>query len=218
MQIRVPPPSASIATAPDASGKLFAPSASRNTESLCESVSSIAPITGDALEIASGTGQHIVAFAAAMPDILWHPSEVEQARLSSIEAYKRESGLHNIATPLKLNATQSGWGDTIAPMDLVLTANLLHLISAAEVKVLLQETAKALAQKGLLCIYGPFKRDGELTSEGDAQFDANLRSSDLEIGYKDDTWIKSEAQKVKLAFVKHIDMPANNLALVFQKL
>ncbi|MEP0209529.1 MAG: DUF938 domain-containing protein [Paracoccaceae bacterium] len=77
MEIRVPPPSASIATAPDASGKLFAPSASRNTESLCETVSSIAPLTGKALEIASGTGQHIVAFAAAMPALHWHPSEVE---------------------------------------------------------------------------------------------------------------------------------------------
>jgi len=217
MEIRVPPPSASIATAPDASGKLYAPSAARNTESLCQTISSIVPPTGNALEIASGTGQHIVAFAAAMPAFHWHPSEVEQVRLNSIAAYIFESGLSNIAPPLKLNATQPGWGDTIAPKDLILTANLFHLISAVEVSVLLEEAAKALVQRGLLCVYGPFKRDGELTSEGDTQFDASLRTSDPEIGYKDDAWIKSEGKKANLEFTQAIDMPANNLALVFQR-
>lgn len=217
MEIRVPPPSASIATALDASGKLFAPSAVRNTESLCQTVSLIAPLTGNALEIASGTGQHIIAFAAAMPALHWHPSEVEHVRLSSIAAYIFESGLSNIAPPLTLNATQPGWGDTIAPKDLILTANLFHLISAVEVSALLEGAAKALIQTGLLCVYGPFKRDGELTSEGDMQFDASLRTSDPEIGYKDDTWIKSEAKKANLEFIKAFHMPANNLALVFRR-
>ena len=126
MQIRVPPSNASVTTNPDPSGKLHAPSAARNAADLCETVKSIAPLTGHALEIASGTGQHIIAFADAMAGVRWHPSEVEQVRLSSIKAYTRESGLSNIAAPITLNATQSGWGDTIEPKDLILTANLLH--------------------------------------------------------------------------------------------
>ncbi|MEP3296998.1 MAG: DUF938 domain-containing protein, partial [Pseudoruegeria sp.] len=118
-----------------------------------------------------------------MPALLWHPSEVEQVRLDSITAYSLESGLSNIAPPIALNATVLGWGGTIASMDFFLTANLFHLISAAEVSVLFAEAANALIGAGLLSIYGPFKRDGEPTSAGDAQFDANLRTSDPEIGY-----------------------------------
>ena len=217
MKIRVPPSNASIANAPDETGKLHAPSAARNVVDLCASVASIAPSTGDALEIASGTGQHVVAFAAAMPALQWHPSEVDQSRLRSIQAYRDENKLSNISAPITLNATEAGWGEAVAAKDLILLINLLHLISETEAVTLIKEGARALVPSGQLFLYGPFKRDGKLTSEGDKNFDASLRTSDPDIGYKDDEWIKSVAAPCGLALVEAREMPANNLALIFQK-
>lgn len=216
MQIRVPPSNASIAT-PDESGKLFAPSAARNSKDLCDLVASNVPATGQALEIASGTGQHIVALAKAMPAIQWQPSEVDPVRLRSIEAYLLEGALSNVSTPIALNATQSGWGGSIAPKDLILVTNLLHLISEREVTTFLEESAYALTEGGRLFLYGPFKRDGELTSEGDAKFDADIRASDPEIGYKDDRWVQAASKKVGLSLFDTHEMPANNLVFIFQK-
>ncbi len=217
MAIRPPAPTASIAIDADQGGKLHAPSAARNAADLCATVQSFAPSSGHALEIASGTGQHIVTFAAAMPNIHWQPSEVETSRLASIKAYSAESGLTNIAAPITLNATQSGWGKTTPPKDLITLANLLHLISATEAEILIVEAAKALAPEGKLFLYGPFKRAGKLISEGDERFDASLREFDSETGYKDDIWVKTVAIKAGLTLVQAVEMPANNLALIFQK-
>jgi hypothetical protein len=217
MAIRSPAPSASIAIDADASGKLHAPSAARNATDLCAAIASIAPSTGNALEIASGTGQHIVTFAAAMPNLHWYPTEVEAVRINSIKAYTAESGLTNIATPQILNATQSGWGETTRPKDLVTLANLLHLISSNEATTLISESAKALSPTGRLVLYGPYKRNGQLISEGDITFDASLRAFDPETGYKDDAWVKNTALQNGLNPLQAIEMPANNLALVFEK-
>jgi hypothetical protein len=178
MAIRPPAPSASIALDTDTSGKLHAPSAARNAADLCAAIASIAPAQGHALEIASGTGQHIVTFAAAMPNLHRHPSEVEDSRILSIRAYTQDSGLQNIADPILLNATQTGWHKTIPAKDLITLANLLHLISTTEAEILITEAAQTLAPKGKLALYGPFKRDGVLTSEGDITFDQNLRTHD----------------------------------------
>jgi SAM-dependent methyltransferase len=217
VKVRVPTPKASIAFTPDESNKLYAPSASRNAGVLCDVVALVAPKNGDALEIASGTGQHIVAFAAAIPAVQWHPSEVEATRLRSIEAYVHDSELSNISAPITLNATQVGWGETIAPKGLIILANLLHLISEIEAATVLQEGARALAPSGHFCIYGPFKRDGEFTSDGDERFDFDIRAADSEVGYKDDAWIKRTAQNAGLDFMDAHEMPANNLALIFRK-
>ncbi len=217
MQIRTPPPKASIANETDESGKLHAPSAVRNVTPICEALTAIAPAQGNALEIASGTGQHVLAFAKAMPTIKWQPTEVEHTRMVSIDAYRADSGLSNIAAPILLNATQSGWGGTIAAIDLIVVANLFHLISEAEVSVLLAEAAQALNKDGQLCVYGPFKRDGKLISEGDVSFDAGIRAADPEVGYKDDKWVEAIAKGAGLDFVRAQEMPANNLILIFRK-
>jgi len=79
--------------------------------------------------VASGTGQHVVALAAATPNISWQPTEVDAARIASIEAYMQESGLVNVASPVRLDATQVGWSNAVEPKDFVLLSNLLHLIS-----------------------------------------------------------------------------------------
>ena len=217
MKNAIIPPNISVATKIGETDKLFAPSAARNAADIAAIIKSVTSAKSQALEIASGTGQHIVAFAAAMPDIHWHPTEIAPARLNSIAAYISESGLTNIAAPVMLNATQSGWSDGIVPKDLITLTNLLHLISATAVTTLIHEAAKALHSKGKFVIYGPFKRAGQFISDGDKKFDASIRSADPETGYKDDQWIKAVALKNGLSLDNAIEMAANNLVLVFQK-
>lgn len=217
MTTRKPPSTASIALVTDVDGKLYAPSAARNAADLSAVIEAIAPPKGEALELASGTGQHIVAFAIAMPELYWQPTEVESTRLNSIKAYVRESGLSNITTPFILNATQVGWSNTVAPKNLISLANLLHLISDHEATTLISEAGKALTVGGKLVLYGPFKRSGKLISDGDVTFDASIRSADPEIGYKNDATIKSIAKNAGLTLDHAVEMPANNLALVFSK-
>lgn len=217
MTIRKPPANASIATDIDQTGKLHAPSAARNANDICAMLKSVAPNFGQALEIASGTGQHIVTFAAAMPDIHWHPTEVDSTRIASIVAYVDEANIKNITHPFLLNATQTGWSAGVTPKDLISLTNLLHLVSENETETLISEAAKTLTSNGRLVLYGPFKRNGQLISDGVENFDASIRASDPETGYKDDVWIKATAKKNGLILDQAIEMPANNLALIFSK-
>lgn len=217
MTLCKPPSTASIATDADKNGKMYAPSAARNANHICDTLKAYAARAGRALEIASGTGQHIVTFATAMPQIHWYPTEVDAARMRSIQAYLAEANLTNIAPPILLNATQSGWGKDVPPVDLITLANLLHLISKAEVETLVSQAAQVLTKGGQLFLYGPFKRDGKLISAGDMDFDASIRAFDPETGYKDDIWITAIARQNGLTLDQSIEMPANNLTLVFEK-
>ena len=217
MVIRSPAPNASIANEVGSEGKLHAASAERNAVDLSTAIASIAPKTGEVLEIASGTGQHIVTFASVIPNLHWHPSEVDVIRRASIKAYIAESGLTNISAPVMLNATQKGWHTHVTPKKLIVVANLLHLISKLETEILIAEATKTLINGGILFLYGPFKRNGELTSDGDKSFDAELRAHDPETGYKDYTWINKTTQTAGLSSQKTISMPANNLALIFRR-
>ncbi len=202
---------------PAEAGKLFAPSAERNTGPLCDLLEQVAPRRGRALEIASGTGQHVVAFAARLPGLSWQPTEPDAARRTSIAAYVAESGLTNIAPPIALDATAPGWGAEQAGQSLIFLSNLLHLIPMRQVETLIAEAAQALAPAGRLVIYGPFMRAGELTSEGDRRFHAALVAEDPRIGYKDDRDIMELMQAAGLEIAGAVEMPANNLALVAER-
>lgn len=209
------PPSASIATAAEGD-KLFAPSAERNLPVITAFLCKIAPPHGRALEIASGTGQHVAALAQALPQIEWFPSELAPDRIASINAYAASSKLRNLNPATPLNATEQGWSANHTPYDLIHLGNLLHLISTPAAQTLLQEAALALAPSGTLTLYGPFKRAGRLTSEGDAKFDAELRAADSAIGYKDDTWVNEVLTSAGLTLSVR-EMPANNLAFIAKR-
>jgi hypothetical protein len=213
MTLRTPPPSASIA-APQNGEKLHAPSAARNSDDICALIQTLVPDHGTALEIASGTGQHVTTFAAAMPNMHWHPTDVDPVRLTSIAAYINDLDLANIAPPVFMDATTKGWHATVKPMDLIYLVNLLHLISADECRTLIHEAAQTLTPNGALMLYGPFKRAGVLTSDGDAGFDADLRAADPEIGYKDDLDIRAWLSDAGFQNVEWFEMPANNLVFV----
>ena len=216
MPVRSVPGSASVAN-PDG-GKLFAPSAARNLDVLCDLLEQQAPAQGgNALELASGTGQHVTAYAARMPHYRWQPSEADPGRLLSIDAYIAEAKLDNLHPARLLDATAAGWGAQQEPQDLIILSNLLHLISTTEAQCLMTEAALALAEGGRLVIYGPFSRGGALTSPGDMQFHASLQAHDPETGYKDDFDLLDWGEAAGLSPREIIEMPANNLALVFAK-
>ncbi len=114
--------------------RLFAPSADRNSTPIINLIKQIAPKSGEALEIASGTGQHIVNLALALPNLSWLPSEVEDERLKSISAWIKSENLSNIKPPVYLDATETGWAKSLPQSDFILLVNLLHLISWNETK------------------------------------------------------------------------------------
>lgn len=215
MPVRPVPGMASVAAPQD--GKLFAPAAARNSGAICDLLADAAPPRGRALELASGTGQHVAAYAARLPGLMWQPTEVDAARRASIQAYADEAELANILPPAMLDATAPGWGADHSGQDLIVLVNLLHLISAGEARTLIREAAAALAPGGRFVIYGPFMRGGELTSDGDRAFHASLAAHDPETGYKDDAEAAAWLQNAGLDLLRSVEMPANNLALVAER-
>lgn len=145
---------------PDAGGegagdaRLSAPSALRNRDLIAAELSRVAPARGRALEIASGTGEHVVRFAAMMQGLEWHPTDPDPARRASIAAWVGDAGLPNIRPALHLDAACPGWAAHHGPADLIVVVNLLHLISAPEAETVLTEVAAALAPGGVFALYG----------------------------------------------------------------
>jgi len=198
--------------------KLSAPSASRNAAAIVQAISTFVPVSGKALEIASGTGQHIVKHAAAFPNVTWQPTDIDTGRLDSIAAWSADANLPNILAPKMLDATAAGWATRWADQDLIILSNLLHLISEAEATTVISQSAQALTPGGVFLIYGPFLRGSNFASEADKHFHESLQSNDLEIGYKSFQLIQSAQFNVGLAVSAPIEMPSNNLLLVARKL
>lgn len=210
------PDTASVAT-PSEDGRMYAPSAARNAADIATLVADHAPKTGRALEIASGTGEHAVVFARAVPGLDWQPTDIDAARRASCDAHAARADLSNLRPAIPLDATTPGWGVAHAGQDLIVLVNLLHLISTPEAKTLIAEVAQALAPGGLFILYGPFLRDGQTTSEGDTAFHASLRAQDPEIGYKDDWDVIDWLHGNWLELVQVVEMPANNMAFVARR-
>ncbi|WP_439142344.1 DUF938 domain-containing protein [Planktotalea sp.] len=210
------PATASITERMD-DGRLVAPSAEKNVNALCQVLRDFAPKEGRAIELASGTGQHCVAFAKVCPNLIWVPTDIDDARLASIAIYVSEAQLDNLTLPVKLDASAAGWSASTGPLNLIVLVNLLHLITADAARTLIQEVAQALAPGGMFLLYGPFKCDGALTSVGDARFHESLLTADPKIGYKDDTDILTWVNQNGLAVNEILEMPANNLSFLIRK-
>ena len=198
-------------------GRLNSPSAVRNAEPIVELVRNAAIKSGKALEIASGTGQHIVKLAAALPLLNWQPSDFDETRIKSIQCWSNDHRLANLNPPCLLDATKEGWAEEHHGQDLILLVNLLHLISIRETKILVNEVSKALAPKGVSIIYGPFMRSGELISKSDIEFHYSLINTDPDLGYKNDLDMLNLFAEAGLVHLSTNKMPANNLAFITQK-
>ena len=200
-------------TAPAEGGLLHAPSAARNLAPILDVLLPALPHAGRVLELASGTGQHVAAMAAHRADLTFQPTEPDADRRAAIDARCRT--LENVGPARALDACAPGWGAELA-IEAVVLVNLLHLISDAEVAVLLDEVAQAVAPGGLFALYGPFLRGGQAVSEGDAAFHLSLQAQDPAIGYKEIEVVETVLSALGFA-VDRREMPANNLMLLARK-
>ncbi|MEM1375998.1 MAG: DUF938 domain-containing protein [Pseudomonadota bacterium] len=197
-------------------GRRIAPAALRNTVPLIEALRARLPDDGRVLELASGTGQHVAAFAEAFPHLEWLPSDVDEGQRASIHVWRQTSGLPNIAEPLALDVAEL-WSVDAGSVQGVLTVNLLHLIPTPFVSRIFSEAHRVLSEAGRVIIYGPFLRGSEFVSDGDREFDASLRSRDPAIGYKSVEFVSDAAANNGFHLVATDHMPANNLLLTYAK-
>jgi SAM-dependent methyltransferase len=179
--------------------------------------------SGDVLEVGSGTGQHAVYFARQSPNIIWWPSDLNDRHLASIAAWRAFAGLSNVRPPLKLDLTDSAWWENMhnaggpAALLAVFCANVIHIAPWNVAEGLFAGAARHLGYDGHLLLYGPFKRDGKHTALSNAVFDASLRESDPEWGVRDTADLEKLGFRYGLALRDVVDMPANNLILVFSR-
>lgn len=202
-------PDSGAETLPD--GRRLVPSAERNAAPILALLHQVLPARGRLLELAAGSGLHSARFAAALPGLDWQPTDVEPENFASIRAWT--AGHANVRPPRLVDASAAGWAADWAGQDAVLLVNLLHLLPLPAAEAVLDGMAAALAPGGVALVYGPFLRDGQATSPGDAAFDASLRAQDPAIGYKDIAWAVTRLQGHGLTTALH-ELPANNLMLV----
>jgi SAM-dependent methyltransferase len=168
------------------------------------------------LELASGTGEHAVAFAHALPHVTWQPSDVDPEALASIEAWRSEGGASNLLPALALDATSPRWD--VGEVDAVVAINLVHIAPWRAAEGLFAGAARVLAAGGVLFLYGPYRFEGGFTAQSNAGFDASLRAQDPEWGVRDLRDLTRLAQESGLVREAVVPMPANNHCLVFRRL
>jgi len=196
-------------------GKWTTPSAERNKGPILEVLARVLPRRGLVLEIASGTGQHVVHFANALPDLTWQPSDPDQELRHSIALRVTEEHRDNIERPIDLDVTRLPW--PLQTADAVVAINMIH-VAPWSVTLALFEGAKALLSPGqVLFLYGPYRRDGHHTSESNAQFDRDLRTHSPEWGLRDMEAVSDVAAGAGFVLAEIVGMPANNFSLVFKR-
>ena len=177
--------------------------------------------SGDAVEVGSGTGQHVVHFAKHTPAIVWWPSDLNENHLRSIEAWRAHSALPNIRPPQRIDLTDPAWcpalqdGSGPAGLLAVFCANVIHIAPWRVAEGLFAGAGRYLRSDGRLFLYGPFKRDGKHTAVSNAVFDTSLRQQDAEWGVRDIADIETLAAGASLSLIETVPMPANNMILVF---
>ena len=192
-----------------------APAALRNREPIAEVLSDWLPSSGLVLEIASGTGEHAVHFAKALPDLQWQPSDIHPDALASVAAWHEQSGLSNLLPPLKLDAASPVW--PIEGADAVLSINMVHISPWASALGLIEGSARLLAPGAPLILYGPWLKSDVPTVESNLDFDADLRRRDPEWGLRKVEDFAAAAERRGLDLIETRSMPANNMMLLLRR-
>ncbi|QUS38269.1 DUF938 domain-containing protein [Tardiphaga alba] len=178
---------------------------------------------GDVVEVGSGTGQHVQYFAEHTPGITWWPSDLNDAHLKSIEAWRAHTKRANVRSPLRIDLTDPAWcpdmtnGNGPGPLLAVFCANVVHIAPWTVAEGLISGAARYLRPDGKLFIYGPFKRGGKHTAVSNATFDTSLRNGNPEWGVRDVEALEKVAEGVGLQLSEVVEMPANNLILIFKR-
>jgi hypothetical protein len=167
------------------------------------------------LEVGSGTGQHAVHFARHLPHLSWLCTDRVENH-PGIKGWLDEAGLPNVSGPLQLDVSESVW--PVDNANYAFSANTAHIMSWPEVELMFAGVAAVLPPGGLFCLYGPFNRAGEFTSESNRAFDRMLRERDPAMGIRDDRALIALGQRHDLVLTAESAMPANNRLLVWKKI
>ncbi len=194
-----------------------APAAARNRDVILGVLRRHLPAAGLVLEVGSGSGEHAVHLAAALPGLVFQPSDPDAGARASIDAWARAAGLANIRPALALDATAPPAAWPVARADAVLSVNMIHIAPWAAALGLVAGAARVLPPGGPLILYGPFRRAGAHTAPSNADFDARLRAEDPAWGVRDLEAVAEAAAAAGFAPPMVEAMPANNLMLVFRR-
>ena len=190
--------------------KQFSPSCERNKEPILAVLREILPAAGQVLEIGSGSGQHAVHFAHALPQVQWQPSDVAE-NLPSIRAWREESGLANLHEPLMLDLFSSDW--PVASMQAVVCINTIHIVSWQAVKKLFVGSGKLLSSGGVMYVYGPYRYSHRPLEPSNEEFDRWLKARDRESGVRLFEEVNALAHQNGLILARDRAMPANNRSI-----
>lgn len=168
----------------------------------------------EVLEIGSGTGQHAVYFAAALPWLRWQPSD-RASEHAGMRLWLEEAALANVRPPLALDVLGDPWPG--GPYDAVFSANTAHIMDLPAVAAMFAGVGRVLRPGGQFLLYGPFNRAGRYTSDSNARFDAWLKQRDPASGIRDIGWLNELAAAAGMVQAEEIGMPVNNLTLVWRK-
>lgn len=174
------------------------------------------PDSGVVLEIASGAGEHALYNAAALPHLSWRPSDADPQALASIAAWREHAGTPNLAPPVELDASRPlAW--PIQSADAIVCINMIHISPWSATEGLMTGAGRLLPTGGVLFLYGPYFEEGVEPAPSNLDFDASLKSRNPSWGVRRLEQVKALAADHGLALAARIDMPANNLSLVFRK-
>lgn len=191
------------------------PAADRNKAPILAQLQTIVGELGTALEIASGTGQHVTWFASHLPGWTWQPTDYDAEALPAIAERVAQAGLGNVLPPVRLDVTQAQW-PVAGPFDLVFCANMLHIAPWEACEGLMAGAARHLAPGGVLVTYGPYFEAGVPAAPGNLAFDESLKARHPAWGIRALDDVVKVAGEQGLVLVQRQVMPANNLALVFK--
>jgi SAM-dependent methyltransferase len=201
-----------------AEARQFSPSAARNRGPIREVLNRVLPKKGLVLEIGSGTGEHAVCFAKALPRLVWLPSDPDVDSRASIEAWIATEQLANVRAPVDIDVRHETWDvEDDAPFDAMISLNMIHIAPWTAAVGLLAGAGRLLSPDGVLFLYGPFMRGGVHTAASNAAFDADLKRRDKRWGVRDVDELVSEAAPYGIELREVVKMPANNLSLIFVK-
>jgi hypothetical protein len=200
---------------PSNEARRSAPAALRNREPIAAVLAEWLPDSGTVLEIASGTGEHAVHFARAVPNLDWQPSDIHLDALSSIAAWREEAGLPNLRPPIVLDAASPDW--PIDRADAVLSINMVHISPWVSALGLVGGAARLLPAGAPIILYGPWLADGIETAPGNLAFDADLKRRDADWGLRRVEDFTAAAETRGFDFYERRTMPANNMMLLFRR-
>lgn len=195
--------------------KPFSAASERNREPILRVLREFFADCSHALEIGSGTGQHAVHFAAALPHLTWQTSDRAE-NLPGIRTWLAEAALPNTPAPIELDVAAGSWPNQL--FDAVFSANTLHIMGWLEVEALFSALPRVSTTNAKLAIYGPFNFDGRFTSDSNAAFDASLRARSAHMGIRDAAAVDALATRAGFVLLDDIAMPANNRLRLWQRM